>query len=396
MMKYYSLLVVIVFILVGFAVTGFQCGSADVTSAKLYIQHEEWDKAEASLTKEVTKNPANAEAWFLLGQTRMKKLNFSGMMDAFNNSLKINKEFEKDISNNKMFVWGQTLNQGVGFYNRYVSAVKENSQTPKDSARMFLDQAIAAYDTALIVNPDSAITYQNLAIAYHLNGNVDQEISTMKEAVKRKPADDEYTSIINAYIKKGDAATDRNNKQEATEDYNNAIESLHEARAFDPSNQDFLSTMIELYVKLNRTGEAKPYMYEAIAKDPGNKILHFNVGVLLMQGDNIDSIKAAITHFDAALQSDPNYEPALQNIAVCNVKIGSELKQAAINSGAKENSDKSYIPYFKKAAEYFQRLTVLKPAESKYYDALATAYANAEMTKEARKAFEKADALRKK
>ena len=395
-MKYYSLLVVILFTLVGLTVTGFQCGSADVTSAKLYIQHEEWDKAEASLTKEVAKNPANAEAWFLLGQTRMKKLNFSGMMEAFNNSLKTSKEFEKNISDNKKYVWGLTLNQGVGFYNKYVSAVKENGQTPKDSARMFLDQAIASYDTAIVVNPDSAVTYQNLAIAYHLNGNFDQEISAMKEAVKRKPADDEYASIINAYIKKGDAASDRNNKQEATEDYNNALSYLNEGRKFDPSNQEFLTNMIDLYIKTNRTSEAMPYMYEVIAKDPSNKVFHFNLGVLLMQGNNVDSLKKAVDQFDAALQIDGKYEPALINIAVCNIKIGDNLRQKVINSGAQGNSDKSYIAYFKKAAGYYQQLTILKPDEPKYFDALATAYANADMGKEAQKASDKAEALRKK
>src|SRR5208283_1773692 len=229
-------------------------------------------------------------------------------------------------SDDKMYVWGQTLNRGVGFYNKYVAAIKDNSQ--KDSTQMFLDQAIASYKSALIVNPDSAITYQNLAIAYHVNGDIDNEIVTMKEAAKRKPSDEVYASIINGYIKKGDTAQDKGNKQEATDDYNNAITSLQEARTLDPSNQDFLSSMIELYVKLNRADEAKPYMYEAIAKDPSNKLYQYNIGVLLMQTDNIDSIKEAITHFDAALQVDANYEYAIQNIAVANVKLADKIQQS--------------------------------------------------------------------
>jgi hypothetical protein len=47
--------------LVYFSTTGFQCGSAETTSAKLYMNQKQWDKAEASLVKELAKNDKNEE-----------------------------------------------------------------------------------------------------------------------------------------------------------------------------------------------------------------------------------------------------------------------------------------------------------------------------------------------
>ena len=72
-MKQPTVLILIMLFLSALSFTGFQCGSAESTSAKLYIQRGDLEAAEASLKKEVDKNPANAEAWWLLGHTRVDR-----------------------------------------------------------------------------------------------------------------------------------------------------------------------------------------------------------------------------------------------------------------------------------------------------------------------------------
>jgi len=54
---YYIVLVVIV----GMLSTAFQCSSTELTSAKLYIQQKNYDKALDVLQKEVAKNPKSDE-----------------------------------------------------------------------------------------------------------------------------------------------------------------------------------------------------------------------------------------------------------------------------------------------------------------------------------------------
>jgi len=374
----------LVFFLLACLLCGFQCGSSDMTSAKLYIQHTDWDKAEAALQREVTKNPANSEAWYLLGQARMQRENYQGMMEAFDNSLKAGKEFEKNIGDSKKYVWGKSLNDGVTLYNKSVGA-------SKDSAAMLRDRAVEKYKIALMINPDSAMTYQNLAFAYHANGKYEEEIATIKQGLAKKSTPEMRSALINAYLQRGQTAEEKGSKEAAAADYNNAIAEIVEARKSDPGNDELLRTMIDLYVRLNRSSEAKPYIYEAIARDPNNKVYQYNLGVLLMQ---TDSLKEAIGHFEKALDADPKYDVALQNIAVAHMELADSMKKQS--SDPKKKPDKSYMEHFKKAAGYFERLSQLKPNDAAIWDFLGSAYANANMLKEAKEALKRADELRKK
>ncbi|MBI4811170.1 MAG: tetratricopeptide repeat protein [Ignavibacteriales bacterium] len=386
-MKNYTILAILTIILTSFLLfTGFQCASQEMTSAKLYIQRSDWESAEKWLTQEVQKNPQNAEAWWLLGSARMQRTNYKGAVEAFDASLKNSNEFTEKISQAKKYIWGQALNMGVNYFNKSISA-------SADSAVLLRQQAIESYNTALIVNADSVITYQNLAVAQHANGNYDDEIATLKEGLKRKQTSALHTSLINAYLTKAQNAEAASNKQEANANYDNAIAAIIEARKFSPDDVELLATMIDLYVRLGKASDAKPYIREAVAKDPTNKVYQYNLGVLLMQ---TDSLEEAIIHFEAALQADPKYDVALQNIGVAYMRIGDKMKQDAQSQDLKKDTDKLYLEKFKKAVGYLEQLVELKKEDPNAWDLMASAYANANLLKEAKAALETADALRNK
>jgi len=366
--------------------TAFQCGSADVTSAKLYESRQDYEKAEASYLKEVTKNPNNHEAWYLLGRIRAQRSNYKGMKEAFDKSLALKPEFAKEIGEATRFGWSKVLNDAVGHYNKSITA-------SKDSAAALREQAIESYKLALLLNPDSVVTYQNLAYCYHADGRYDDEILTLRDVVKQRPTSEVYTLLINAFLQKGQAAEERGNKAEASENFDKAIAVINDARKTDPANEELLGTMINLYLRMNRAGEAKPHIYEALAKDPTNKIYQYDLGVLLMQ---TDSLTEAIPHFEAALNVDPKYDLALQNIAITYMKLGDKTRKATQGSDPKKSADKSFIEHFKKAAAYFERLIEVKPDNADIWESLGSAYANANMGKQAQAALIKADALRKK
>ncbi len=385
-MKNYTILAILVFVLSIILFTGFQCASQEMTSAKLYIQRSDWESAEKWLAQEVEKNPTNAEAWWLLGNARMQRANYTGSIEAYDASLKSSNEFAEKIGQAKKYIWSQALNQGVGLYNKSINA-------SPDSATMLLKQAVESYKLAVTVNPDSVVTYQNLAVAYHALGNTDDEIVTIKEALKRRESSSLHISLINVYLQRAQDEEAKSNKAGTTENYNTAIDAIIAARKYDPENSELLATMIDIYVRVGRANEAKPYIREAIIKDPTNKVFQYDLGVLLMQ---TDSLNEAITHFENALKVDPNYEVALQNIGVTYMRVGDKMKQAAQSSDMKKNIDKSYVEKFKKASEYFKQLSEVKPDDANAFDLLASAYANSNMVKEAKEALEKADSLRKK
>ncbi len=391
-MKYSILVTVLLFSIGGMLFTGFQCGSADVTSAKLYEQRGDLANAEKSYVKEVTKNPNNAEAWYLLGHVRALMSNYSGMMEAFDKCLALpeGQKYASDIANVKKAAWGQSLNNAVGLYNRSITA-------PADSAVGLRNKAIEQYKIALQINPDSAMTYQNLAIAYHANKDYADEIAALKQGLQRNNSIDLQTSLINAYITDAAGAEANKDTAKAQADYNAAIAAMTDARKLKPNDPELLKTMIDLYVRTGRAKEAMPLMQEAINNaapgDTVTKVYQYDMGVLLLQTDDFPG---AIEHFDAALKIDPNYEPALQNMAVAHMKYGDKLKKAAQES---ESKDKSYIQHFKDATKYFEQLINLNDKNKEnpdYWDYLASAYANANMVKQAKEAIAKADELRKK
>lgn len=396
-MKFSTVAAILALAACGMLLTGFQCGSAELTSAKLYLQNKDFASAERALQKEVDKNPNNTEAWYLLGQSRLQLGNFAGAMDAMNSALKTpgEKEYETRINDSRRYAWSQSLNAGVGCYNRSVGA-------PKDSVASLLKCAVDNYRVAISILPDSVVSYRNLAVAQRAAGDGAGEIATLKEGISHGRSADLYLQLINAYLQKAQTAEAKGSKQEAAASYADALTAVGEARKLQPDDAELLGMLIDLYVRLGRASEAKPFINEAIAKDPGNKIYQYNMGVLLMQEDTVthtDSLVDAIRHFEAALSIDPTYAVAVQNIAVAHMKLGDRIKKENQDAGGKKETDKSYLDHFKKASEYFQQLINLNDANKAnpdYWDYLASAYANAGMVKKAEEAIKTADGLRKK
>lgn len=139
---------------ISFALVGFECSSAELTSAKLYMQRSEWDKAEEQLLKEVATNPQNEQAWYFLGRVRGEKQNWTGMRDAFQRALSISDADKKEIVNVEQHYWVQYYNEGT-----------KHLQQAKDSSSYF-DKAIAGFKNAIVIEPDSMLAYKGLAYAY--------------------------------------------------------------------------------------------------------------------------------------------------------------------------------------------------------------------------------------
>jgi len=99
--------------------TGFQCSSTELTSAKLYIQQKNWDKAIDVLNKEVTKNPQSDEGYYLLGAAYAEKENMDKMIENFDKSLAVSKKYEKEIKSAKKYHWANFFNKG-GFFKKWL------------------------------------------------------------------------------------------------------------------------------------------------------------------------------------------------------------------------------------------------------------------------------------
>ncbi len=191
-MKNYRILTVMLAVTaVSFAFVGFQCSSAELTSAKLYMQKNQWDKAEEELQKDVVTNPQDEEAWYYLGYARGERQNWTGMKDAFEHALSISDVDKQNIINSEQHYWVQLYNQGT-----------KDLQRGRDTSSYY-DSAIVAFRGAITVEPDSLLSYKGLAYTF-LNKTLEDSAVQPLSVLWSKTKDEDAAKFLSEiYYEKG-------------------------------------------------------------------------------------------------------------------------------------------------------------------------------------------------
>jgi len=244
-MQFKKFLPVLVF-LITLVFSGFQCSSTELTSAKLYIQQKNYDKAIDALQKDVQKNPSSDEGYYLLGVVLGEKERYTEMIDAYNKSLSISNKFSESINASKKYFWANLFNRGVAFYQKAVKTEDNTSMMEKTSFDViicmgnpdqivasnykglktemyvyaksnlylhfssgkvvgytrindnnslaidsclgkkehYFNQAIYNFSNAIMIEPDSADTYKNLAFVYMSAQDYDNAISPLEKLIE--------------------------------------------------------------------------------------------------------------------------------------------------------------------------------------------------------------------
>ncbi len=387
-MKRYLPLELLILAVVYFSSTGFQCGSAETTSAKLYMQQKNWAKAEESLQKEILKNEKNEEAHYLLGQVRYELKNYAGMNQAFSNALQLGDQHKQDIMRYRMSVWGSLFNEGVAYYNK-----------GRDSA-MYYDKAEEAFNTAIMMEPDSANTYYVAALTDYAKKNVPSAIRKLETAVEKDP---KYTDAIRLlgqfYYSAAMEKFDSKDEAGGNANLQKALQAYERSYALDPNNSDNIRNLIDVYERTKQTDKAMKLTSDAVAKDPSNKIFRYAYGAFLLRQEKYPE---AVEQFSAALKLDPAYTDAEYNLGVSYLNWGVAMKEESdkkyeaerkTNKAAKE--DLTYKEKFKAAVPYLEKAVATRDDDAMLWQTLAKVYANLGITDKARKALEKFDKLTK-
>lgn len=370
--------------------SAFQCSSTELTSAKLYIQQKNYNKAKDALKKEIEKNPKSDEGYWLLGYLYGEEGNFTEMITAFNQSLGISNKFQINIDDTKKSYWANSFNKGVAYFNR---AAKASAQ---DSITMYMDKAISSFDNAIMLEPDSADTYKNYAFALLQAGKQDEAIKPLETLIKIKKSADSYRLLGQIYTQKG---VDSQNKfkqskkssdsTEALENYNKAIVVLEEGRKNFPDDQEILFFLSNAYVAANKASVAMETFKAGVEKDPQNPYYRYNYGTLLLQNNNYES---AEEQFSKAVEIDPKYHSALYNLGVTYIRWGTALREKADKEG---KDDPEYKNKYQSALPILKRALEIKQDDAITWETIAKVYAVLGMSKESQEAFNKADEYRK-
>lgn len=388
MNKYFISIFAVLFMWLTFS--AYQCASTEITSARLYIQQKNYEKAEEVLKKEVTKNPQSEEGWYLTGFVKHEKQDYKGMLEAFNQALKINKTHEREINQLLKASWAENFNDGVNYFNA------ANRSANQDSAKILRQKAINAFETAIMMQPDSNDTYRNLVLVYLSAGDLDGAIEPSERWVNKVKSLESYQFITELYYTKAEQQWNKYQTSKNPADSVKAVELYQitekyatEGLAKYPNDGTLNSFLFNTYISLGKKDLALSKAKAAVEANPNDKFANYNAGTMLLEAKEYEQ---AVKYFKKALEIDPKYENAIYNIAACYINWGIQVREKEEEAN---KTDKSYLQYFENAKTYLEQLVELSPNDYKTWERLGQVYAVLGMKEKAEAAFNKADELRK-
>lgn len=347
------------------------CQPKEVTSAKVYIQQDDWDKAIEQLEQAVKTYPNDAEAHYLLGKGYGMKGRFEEMNKEFDASLTIGPKFQNEIEFERNKYWVENFNKGVKAFN----AQKH-------------DEAIDAFTTAITVTPDKPESYRNRGVAYIRLDKTEQAISDLQKALELEP--DHINTLTNLGLVQMQA-----DKSEE------AIATFEKILQLDPKNTDAISQLGILYDKTGQTEKAMQSYKDALAEDPENPDLLFNYARLLYQTKQyqkaIDTLLPLLDKNPEDFEANLTIADAYLQMADAKRKEANELEtsEGELNAAKVMQLRKDAQALYKKGIPYLEKSAEIKPDLRSIWYNLGIAYINTGEKEKGEAAFKKADELEK-
>ena len=325
---------------IGLMTQAFQCGSPELTGAKVYIQQKNYPAAIASLEKETQKNPANEEAWYLLGTLRSETGDYENMNKAFREALKISNEHAKEIYGIKYNTWGKLTNEGIDFLKK----------ASADSL-MYYDKALTELLKAATAWPETSITYKYIGIAYSGKGD--------------------YANAIGVYTKAWELGKDAESYKLAGRIY--ASQGLILKNKFESDNAEKIRSVKSLSeldkgsYKSDVTRELGAPDEEKVAKKKGKAV----------KKDDSQKVQWVYNKYNVTFTIE-------------NDKVISKVFSQPYNPHIDSTSYFAAVVEFNKAVDVFETIKNVDPKDNENLSFLLQAYVGADRIKEATVAFKQA------
>ena len=282
------------------------CSSEEYTSAKMYIQQQEWKKAEEFLIKAMDVEPENPEIPYQLGYHiyALQKKDWERMNQSFDKALAIdpNKIILEQGKTVKEFVvmartqfWAEMYNKGVAEFNKYRAA-------PMDQKDVALKKAINTFEVSSTIKTDEAQTYTMLSTCNHLAGNTDKSENYILKAVELSPND------ANVNVTAGQIFMQK-------QEFETALPYVKKAVELEPSNTKSIRNLAQIYYDIGQLEESIQTYEVAINKETDRKVkadLYFNLGILY---NRVGNLEEAEYNFTNSLDENPDDIEAVMGMA---------------------------------------------------------------------------------
>jgi tetratricopeptide (TPR) repeat protein len=332
------------------------CQTKEVTSAKVYIQQNNWEKAIEQLELATKNYPNDAEAWYLLGEGYGTQEEYEKMVNTF----------ESEITAAKDKYWVNNFNSGVKAINN------------ED-----LEGAINAFETAIMIEPERPEAYNNLAITYMRTEDTDKAMDTYERLIKVKPQDVKaMNDLARLYIQE---------KQ-----YQNAVEVEKKALEIEPSNADAIYSLAMAYDYLGEKDKARAEYQKALEANPKDVDVLFNVARLYFMDGEYDQ---AIGLFKRVIEQNPDDYDSNLNVGNAFLTMADEYRKTLVEKErneetiTEEEADRLKDMY-QQAIPYLEKALSIRDSDPNVWNNLGVAYVNVGNTEKGQEAFDKAETLR--
>jgi len=235
-----------------------------------------------------------------------------------------------------------------------------------------VDQAIAALQWAVYINPSLAESRLNLGNMYMKKDRVDDAITEYQQGLKINPDDSKaHNNLGAAYLK-------RQWFDEAVTEYTAAIR-------LEPNYIDTYRNLANALRNLNRLPEARSTLVQALIIDPQNPYLYLDLADIYRQSDLCDE---AIVRYEKALKLKPAFVDAYLGLGACfnrlsqpEKEIEAYLKALSINPNqfsALLNLGNAYFAKakFDDAIEQYLKANRLKSGDAQLIYNIGASYSN--------------------
>ncbi|MCD6501303.1 tetratricopeptide repeat protein [bacterium] len=335
------------------------CQSAEITSAKVYIQQENRPAAIEQLKVAEKNEPTNPEVFLLEGKIYAEMDSFAQMTNAFDRALELDSTLIKDIQSWRAKKRAKVFNKGLRFGKKkeWDKAIKYTKIAvmidPTFADGWFnlgflyqkageKEKAEQAYLTAYALEPTNTNLAKQAAIYYFNDDQTDTAIAILtKIADEGKPDVETYTLLASMFVSKGqskkademfakaealdpenlDLLFDRGVAKFNQEDFAAASSYFQKILDIDPTNRDALYNLSLSQFNDERFDEAIASAEKLVKHNPQDKKGWAQYGLSLLRGGQIEKGKAATLVTDAIEKMESGqYDDAIGDLKTVTSK----------------------------------------------------------------------------
>jgi tetratricopeptide (TPR) repeat protein len=265
--------------------------------------------------------------------------------------------FENSVKVKLTLLTNDLTNQAVESFNN------ENYSKALQSFEQILE--IQEVEIIKMDNPDAidTVIIFNAGLAAYNAEQYDKAIEYYREAAKHGYNEARtYSLISNAYQLKKDTL--------------GALEALKEGFEKYPDDNTVLTSMIQIYLDLDKTEDAMKYLDMAIERDPENATFHFAQGTL---HEKLANSEEAIESYENAIEADDEFFNAYYNLGALYYNEGVQQIEVANAVPTSNNTQyeielKKADDWFQKALPYMEKCHELKPDDNLTMESLKNLY----------------------